>query len=51
MVSGSVYMNHPFREILCASQLGLNVRDPFMEYSISAFDTPIMCHGKDNWKN
>lgn len=35
-------------EILCAFQLGLNVRDPYVECSIAAFDVPIMFHGKDN---
>lgn len=35
-------------EILCASQQGLNIRGPFIEYSMSAFDILITCRGKDN---
>lgn len=48
MVCVSVYMNHLSNEILCASQLGLNVSDAFIEYNMSVFDILITCHGKDN---
>lgn len=41
-------MNHLSSEILHVFQLGLNVRAPYIEYNIPAFDIPITCHGKDN---
>lgn len=47
MVCVSVYMNHPFNEILCASQLGLNVRCIYGVQYV-CFDILITCHGKDN---
>lgn len=35
MVCGAAYMNHLSSEILCAFQLGFNVRAPYVEYNIS----------------